>query len=72
MVGPAGGSFDPTYERTERRWSYVSLRSESHPEDKWSSASVVVAPGGWCWTTCCHCWCHVSGMVIQDSDSEEL
>jgi streptolysin S family bacteriocin protoxin len=50
----------------------MNMRAESRAENRWSSANVVVAPGGWC--SCCSswCWCHVSGMVSESSTSEEL
>ena len=32
------------------------LRAIDRVEERFDSADVVVAPGGWC--CCCNCWCH--------------
>jgi hypothetical protein len=53
----------------------MKLSTSISIEEKYDSASVVVAPGGWCCCTCscCHCWCHChAAATMSEHDDEEL
>jgi streptolysin S family bacteriocin protoxin len=52
----------------------VKLSTQVKASDKYDSANVVVAPGGWCSCTCTCCWCHchISNATLADLDDEEL
>jgi streptolysin S family bacteriocin protoxin len=50
----------------------VKLDTSIQFEEKYDSASVVVAPGGWCSCCCCWCHCHCHAAAITEHDDEEL
>jgi streptolysin S family bacteriocin protoxin len=48
----------------------MKLSTRVYVQEKYDSASVVVAPGGWCCSTCCWCHCHVSNVMAGSGDEE--